>query len=88
MAEGHDSYSTGPDMPPEVLSQGSMNHNPNFRPSVEGEEPEVEETQFGVGPDGRSRIVKPGKYKVKQRAIKGLDGKMFTPKIDMTRTDH
>lgn len=87
MAEGHDNYSTGPDMPAEALQQGSMNHNPNFK-LCDGSEPEVEETQFGVGPDGRSRIVLPGRYPVKPRPIRGEDGKMYTPKTKMTRTDH
>ena len=81
---GHDSYSTGPDIPAEALSGGTMNRNPNFETS-KGDEPEAEGIQFGR--QGAAKFVKPGKYPIRDRQVKDLGGKVKTIK-GLTRVDH
>jgi len=74
-------------MPPEALQQGSMNqHNPHFKLN-EGDEPEAEKVEFGTVGDGRQKFVKPGKYPMKNKRTKDIDGKVITVK-GLTRTDH
>lgn len=87
MAEGHSSYSNGPDIPVEALSEATMNKHPNFETTKIEDIPEAEATKFGVGPDGRSKIVLPGKYPVTPRAIPTRGDKTVTVK-GMTRVDH
>ena len=82
------SHSQGPDIPAEALSQGTGNQHPNFVHTTKDEIPEAEETQFGTGPDGRSKVVLPGKYPVKNRAVPTTGDKRVTMKGTMTRTDH
>ncbi len=81
-----ETYSTGPDVPAEALSQGTMNQNPHFETS-KGDEPEAEKVPFGTVGDGRQKFVKPGKYPMKQKRMKDLDGKVITIK-GLTRIDH
>jgi len=83
---GHDSYSHGPDMPPEALQGGTMNTNPNFEPN-KGDEPEAEHIEFGHVGEGRQKYVLPGKYPLKEKRQKDIDGKVKTVK-GLTRTDH
>lgn len=88
MAEDLGSYSQGPDIPAEALSQGSGNVHPNFKQTTKDEIPEAEATQFGTGPDGRSKVVLPGKYPVKNRVVPTTGDKRETMKGKMIRTDH
>ena len=88
MAEDMKGYSQGPDIPAEALSQGSMNQHPNFQTTKDDDIEETDKTSFGVGPDGRSKIVLPGRYPVKNRAIPTTGDKRVTMKGIMTRTDH
>ncbi len=84
--EGHDSYSAGPDVPPEALSQGTMNRNPNFELN-KGDEPEAKKTTFGTVEGGRQKFVKPGRFPLKEKRMKDIDGKVITIK-GLTRIDH
>lgn len=88
MSDDNSSASHGPPTPPEALQQGSMNSNPNFKPS-DGSEPEVESTQFGIGPDGRTPLVLPGKYPAPARTVRTTGEKTVTLKRGtLTRIDH
>lgn len=84
----HSSYSSGPDIPVEALSQGSMNQHPNFKTTKKEDIKETDGTQFGVGTDGRSKIILPGRYPTKARAVPTTGDKRVTMKGVMTRTDH
>lgn len=81
-------HSAGADIPAEALSQGSMNAHPQFKHTTKDEIPETEGTQFVAGPDGRSKIIAPGRYPVKNRAVPTTGDKRVTMKGEMTRTDH
>ncbi len=83
---GHSSASHGPAIPPEALQQGSMNQNPNFKLN-KGDEPEAKKVNFGTVGDSRVKYVKPGKYPLKEKRMKDVDGKILIVK-DMQRTDH
>ena len=88
MSESYsETYSTGPGVPPEALQQGSMNqHHPHFKQNV-GDEPEAEAVEFGVVEGGRQKFVKPGKYPLKPKRLKDIDGKVIIVK-GLTRIDH
>lgn len=87
MSEGYsETYTTGPSVPPEALQQGSMNQNPNFKLNT-GDEPETTGVKFGVVEGGRQKFVKPGKYKMKEKRHKDIDGKVIIVK-GLKRTDH
>ena len=86
MAEDNSSAAHGPAIPAEALSQGSMNKNPFFETS-KGDEPEAEKVQFATIGDSRQKYVVPGKYPLKQKRMKDVDGKVITIK-GLTRTDH
>jgi len=74
-------------MPPEALQQGSMNqHNPFFKTN-EGAEPETEKVEFETVAGGRQKFVKPGKYPMKAKRTKDIDGKIINVK-GLRRTDH
>ena len=84
--QGHDSYATGPAVPPEALQGGTMNQNPNFHPST-GDEPEAEHVEFDTVPGGRQKYVLPGRYPMKNKRTKDVDGKVLIVK-GLTRVDH
>ncbi len=87
MAEDDSAAAHGPVMPPEALQQGAMNrHNPFFELN-KGDEPEAEKVAFGTIGDGRQKFVKPGKYPMKARRTKDIDGKIITVK-GLKRVDH
>ena len=87
MADESSSASHGPAMPPEALQQGAMNqHNPFFELN-KGDEPEAEGVQFKTVEGGRQKYVAPGRYPMKSRRTKDIDGKVLTVK-GLTRTDH
>ena len=74
-------------MPPEALQQGSMNqHSPNFHLNND-DEPEAEKITFGTVEGGRQKYVKPGKYPLKTKRTKDIDGKVIIVK-GLTRVDH
>ena len=82
------SASHGPAMPPEALQQGSMNqHNPFFKTAQEGDEPETEGVEFAIVEGGRQKYVKPGRYPMKTKRTKDIDGKVINVK-GLRRTDH
>ena len=81
-----ETYSTGPDVPAEALQQGTQNKNPHFETN-KGDEPEAEKVTFGTVAGGRQKFVKPGKYPLKAKRTKDIDGKVITVK-GLTRTDH
>lgn len=77
----------GAAMPPEALQQGSMNqHHPHFKLN-EGDEPETEGVEFEIVEGGRQKFVKPGKYPMRAKRTKDIDGKVIQIK-GLTRTDH
>ena len=88
MSESYsETYSTGPGVPPEALQQGSMNqHHPHFKMN-EGDEPEVDGVQVGVVEGGRQKYILPGKYPLKPKRLKDIDGKVIIVK-GLTRVDH
>lgn len=88
MAEDLGTHSAGADIPAEALSQGSMNAHPQFKTTKKEDIPETDGTQFGTGPDNRSKIVLPGRYPAKNRAVPTTGDKRVTMKGEMTRTDH
>ena len=81
-----ETYTSGPTIPAEALQQGSMNKNPNFEPN-KGDEPSTDKVEFGIVEGGRQKFVKPGRYPMKSRRTKDLDGKVLTIK-GLTRIDH
>jgi len=85
--EGHSSYSHGPAIPAEALQGGTMNTNPNFKQAQEGDEPEAEGVEFGTVEGGRQKYVKPGRYPMKEKRTKDIDGKVIRVK-GLRRTDH
>ena len=88
MSDDTSSASHGPAMPPEALQQGAMNQvHPFFETAKEGAEPEAEKVTFGTVGEGRQKYVKPGRYPLKNRRMKDLDGKVITVKGQI-RTDH
>ena len=82
----NETYSTGEDMPPEALQQGSMNQHPNFEPN-KGDEPEAKKVKFGTVKGGRQKFVEPGRYPLNEKRVKDLDGKLLVVK-GLTRVDH
>ena len=81
-----ETYVTGPAVPAEALQQGSRNKNPHFEMN-KGDEPEAEKVQFGIVEGGRQKFVKPGRYPMKAKRTKDIDGKVLTIK-GLTRVDH
>jgi hypothetical protein len=88
MAEDLGTTASGPEVPAEALSQGTQNAHPQFKQTSKEEIAETEGTQFGTGPDNRSKIVLPGRYPVKNRAVPTTGDKRVTMKGTMTRTYH
>lgn len=87
MSDDNSSASYGPAMPPEALQQGAMNQiNPFFEPN-KGDEPEAEKVTFATIGESRQKYVVPGKYPMKSKRTKDIDGKVITIK-GLTRTDH
>ena len=87
MADDTAGASHGPAMPPEALQQGAMNQiNPHFELN-KGDEPEAEKVTFGTIGEGRQKYVKPGRYPMKTKRTKDIDGKVINVK-GLTRTDH